>query len=300
MQRVLISGGSGLVGQRLTQLLQLKAYEVSHLSRSKAKGNIPTILWDVEKMQINTNELEGFDCIIHLAGAGVMDSRWTSSRKDTIERSRVDSTLLLKNAIEQLNKKPKCFISASAVGYYGLNFNESVYKEEDSPGYDFLAKTCIAWESAIDQVADLGITVSKIRIGLVLTKEGGALEAIAKPIHFGLGSILGSGKQYMPWIHIDDLCHMFIYAFENKLYGAYNGVSGEEIDNRKFTKNLAKILKKPLWLPNAPSFFLKFLLGERADLILKGNRVSSDKIRNEGFEFKFLTLEDALKEIYSN
>lgn len=299
MKKVLIGGGSGLVGSRLTDLLMKKGYEVTHLSRSKqSKSWVKAIQWDVENHQLNFEELEDFDAVINLAGAGIADEAWTEKRKKVIRDSRVNSNLLLKDGLAKLSKKPAFFISASAIGYYGLHTSDQVYKENDPPGNDFLAESCIDWETSADQIAKLGIPTSKIRIGLVLSDEGGALAEMEKPFRWGLGAPLGKGNQGMPWVHIDDLCEIFIYILENKLEGVYNGVAPNGVNNRKFTKVLAKVLDKPLLLPPVPAFIIKLIMGERADLVLKGSLVSCHKIEQAGYNFNYAELESALKEIY--
>lgn len=300
--KVLISGGSGLIGIELTALLVKKGYEVAHLSRSSSSisPNIKTIVWDVEKMQLNAKDIAEYDHIIHLAGAGIIDEPWTESRKEVILESRTKSAELLKNAIAQNEKKPDSFVSASAVGYYGFITSNHIFKESDEPGNDFLANTCLAWENAVDEIAELGIPTSKIRIGLVMSDQGGALKEMAKPIKLGFGAALGSGKQYMPWIHIEDLCRIYTHAMENKLSGAYNAAAPAEnqVNNSVFTKAVAKSLKKPLWLPNVPPFVMKIILGSRALLVLEGSRVDSHKIQASGFEFKHEKLDEALEAIY--
>ena len=298
-EKVLISGGSGLVGSRLTEILQEQGYEVGHLSRSSnSNSSIETIRWDVTNMKLDTKSVEKYDYIIHLAGAGIADKAWTDSRKKVIIDSRVNSTKLLKQAIESNTKKPKAIVAASAIGFYGIETTEHIYKESDSPGEDFLAETCILWEQSIDELATINIPLSRIRIGLVLSANGGALKEMAKPIKFGLGAALGSGKQYMPWIHIDDLCRLFIFCFENKKTEIFNGVAPNQLNNHTFSKAIANTLKKPFFLPNVPSFLLKLILGTRAQLILKGSRISAEKVKNSGFNYKFEKLEDALKAIY--
>lgn len=297
-KQVLISGGSGLVGSRLTELLQAKGYEVAHLSRSASDGKVKTIPWDVVNMQLDAAEIEGYDSIIHLAGAGIVDEPWTEKRKQIIQESRTKTAELLKQAIEQNTKKPEVFVSASAVGYYGFVTTDHIFTEQDEPGNDFLADTCVHWEKSVESIAKLGIPTSKIRIGIVLSKNGGALKEMANPVKYNVGAPLGSGKQYMPWIHIDDLCSIFIYALENKLEGAYNAGAPNQVDNKTFTKTLASVLKKPLWLPNVPAFVMKLILGKRALLVLEGSRVSCKKIQERGFEFQFKDLEVALEKFY--
>ncbi|MEX2380387.1 MAG: TIGR01777 family oxidoreductase [Vicingaceae bacterium] len=302
MKKVLISGGSGLVGTKLSAMLVKKGYEVAHLSRSSdsISPDIKTIVWDVEKMQLNAKDIAEYDHIIHLAGAGIVDEPWTEKRKKVILDSRTRSAELLKNAIAQNEKKPDSFVSASAVGYYGFVTTDHIFKESDEPGNDFLADTCLAWENAVDEIGQLDIPTSKIRIGLVMSDQGGALKEMAKPIKFGFGAALGSGKQYMPWIHIEDLCRIFIHAMENKLSGAFNAAApaDNQVNNSVFIKAVAKSLKKPLWLPNVPAFVMKIMLGSRALLVLEGSRVDSNRIQAKGFEFKHEKLNEALEAIY--
>lgn len=298
-KKVLIAGGSGLVGTRLTEILLDRGYEVAHLSRgASSNSKIETIVWDVNNMQLDPKSIEKYNYIIHLAGAGIVDESWTDARKKVIIDSRVKSTELLYQAMKANLKKPKAFVSASAIGYYGIETSEHIYTESDPPGKDFLAETCTLWEQSIDELETLSIPVSRIRIGLVLSASGGALKEIAKPIKLGFGAALGSGNQYMPWIHIDDLCNLFIFCFENKKIGIYNGVAPNQMGNKEFTKSVAKVLGKPFFLPNIPAFVLKILLGTRAQLVLEGSRVSAKKAKDSGFMYEFEDLEDALRELY--
>lgn len=298
MEKVLISGGSGLLGSRLTQLLLKRGYAVTHLSRSEGKGAIKTIVWDVEKQELDPQQIASFDHIIHLAGAGIVDEAWTEERKKVIIDSRVQSTNLLQKALAKNSQKPSSFVSASAIGYYGLNSSNHCLKESDPPGSDFLAETCIKWENSIDKIAELGIATAKLRIGIVLSAEGGALKEMARPIKWGLGAPLGKGSQSIPWIHIDDLCAQFIFAMERQLSGAYNAAAPKAVSNRAFTKMLAQKLKRPLFLPPVPAFVIRLLMGDRAILVLEGSPVSSEKIRNAGFKFRFEDLSEALDDLY--
>lgn len=297
-KKVLLGGGSGLVGKRLNEILTKKGYEVSILSRS-ALGKKNTIEWDVKNQKLDSKAISKFDHIINLTGAGIVDEPWTDARKKEIIDSRVNSTKLLAKAISQNSKKPESFVSASAVGFYGFVTGEHIYKETDSAGNDFLADTCKLWEESTESIIKLGIPTSLIRIGIVLDKNGGALKEMAKPVKLFAAAALGSGKQYLPWIHIDDLCKMFIHAMENKLEGAYNAGAPNQVNNKTFTKILAKVLKRPFFLPNVPPFMMKLILGTRALLVLEGSRVSPEKIQKTGFEFEFTELERALREIYS-
>jgi len=298
-ESVLISGGSGLVGTRLTKLLVNKGYRVVHLSRNSSNKTIETIEWDVDNMKIDANSIEEFDHIINLTGAGIVDKAWTKERKQVLIDSRVKSVQLLKEAISSNKKKPKTFTSASAIGYYGMQTKEKIFNEKDKAGIDFLAETCILWENAINELNEINVSPATIRVGVVLSAKDGALKELSNPIRYGIGAPLGSGKQYIPWIHIDDLCNLFIHAMENNLKGVLNAVSPNQNTNASFTKILAKVLRKPLFLPNVPGFLLKLLLGGRAILILEGSRISSKKAIESGFEFNYTDLESALKNLYA-
>lgn len=297
-KKVLIGGGSGLVGKRLSHLLQEKGYDVWILSRS-SNGNKNVIEWDVKNQKLDPKQVEDFDHIINLTGAGIVDEPWTDTRKKVIVDSRTQSTALIAKAVQHNEKKPISFVSASAVGYYSFVTGEHVFKETDAPGNDFLAETCELWEQSTEEIKNMGIPTALIRIGIVLDKNGGALKEMAKPVKLFAAAALGTGKQYLPWIHIDDLCGMFIHAMENKLEGPFNAGAPNQVNNKTFTKILAKVLKRPYFLPNVPAFMMKLILGTRALLVLEGSRVSPEKIQKTGFEFKFTDLEKALREIYS-
>ncbi|HAI75784.1 MAG TPA: TIGR01777 family protein, partial [Microscillaceae bacterium] len=265
-KKILITGGSGLVGKKLTHKLLQKGYEVAILSRNNTRSAEATYYqWDIEKGYINPEALQNTQGIIHLAGAGVADKNWTKERKQEILESRIRSTELLYNSLKELDEKPLSFISASAIGIYGDRDVNTKLTESSSPGNGFLAEVTQLWEKSIDKVNDLGIRTAKIRIGIVLSTQGGALPKICQPIKLGAGAPLGSGEQGVSWIHIDDLCDIFIYALENtSIQGAYNAVAPEPVDNSLLTKAIAKHLKKLLLLPNVPSFALKLMLGEMA------------------------------------
>lgn len=289
-----------MFGQRLSQLLMQRNYSVTHLSRNSKRSmpNVAVIEWDVKNQKLEGDKIKEFDHIIHLAGAGIVDKPWTEKRKKVIEESRTKSAELLVKTVAQNQQKPISFVSASAVGYYGFRTLEKEFHEEDQAGNDFLAKTCLAWEKSVDQMKELDIPTAKIRIGIILSEKGGALAEMAKPLKIGFGAPLGSGKQYMPWIHIDDLCRLFIQAMEEKWEGPFNGGAPKQVNNKTFTKTLAKVLQKPLWLTHVPAFVMKLILGKRALLVLEGSRVSVEKVKKKGFEFTYPDLESALKEIY--
>jgi uncharacterized protein len=301
MNKVLITGASGLVGSRLTELLISKNSEVVHLGRTKRSGAVPSFVWDVENQTFDIASLEGVDTIVHLAGAGVADKRWTTARKKEILESRIQSTKLLYQTLRDNSHSVKAVVSASAIGYYGFGLGDEVFTEDSKPGTGFLAEVTKQWEEAVDKLESLGIRVVKIRIGIVLSDKGGALKEMARPVKFGVGAALGSGNQMMSWIHIDDLCELFIKAVtDSSLSGAYNGVAPHPVTNLQMTKEMAKILKKPLWMPPVPAFVLRLLVGELADMVVNGSNVSAEKILETGFRFEYTELETALEHLLTN
>jgi len=301
MSHVLISGGSGLVGQHLCKSLQEKGYDVAILSRSsKPNTQTSSYYWDINHNDIDIEAINNCDFIIHLAGVNIGEKRWTTRRKQAILNSRIKSADLVFNSIDKSNKKLKAFISASAVGYYGAITSEKIFSETDSSYNDFLGETCSLWEQAADKFTGIGIRTVKIRTGVVLSKKGGALAKLKMPIQLGFGSAIGHGRQYMPWIHMDDLCAIYIQALENEeMNGAYNAVAPEHITNKALTRKMARALHKPFWFPNIPAFIMKLLFGEMAVMLLSGSRVSAGKIEASGFTFQFPNLEIALKELFS-
>jgi len=297
-KKILITGASGLIGKRLTELFLEKGYQVAHLSRSKKNGEVPSFGWDVEAGKIDLTSIDGVDTIIHLAGAGIADKRWSNSRKHEILQSRVKSTQLLFDSLSKYPNQVKSFVSASAIGYYGFGTSTEVFQEQSYFGNDFLAKVTRAWEEEVDKISALKIRVAKLRIGIVLSDKGGALVEMAKPIRMGFGAPLGSGMQFLSWIHLDDLCAMFMKAVEtNSMHGAYNAVTGDWVTNKELTKAIAETLNKPLWLPNVPSFVLKMIVGQMAEIVLNGSKVSADKIKSSGFNFKYTNLKLALESL---
>jgi len=298
MNKVLITGASGLVGSRLTELLLSKKMEVVHVGRTKRNGSVPSFTWDVDKQQMDAKALAGVDTIVHLAGAGVADKRWTPTRKKEILDSRVQSTRLLFQILKEEKHYVKNIVSASAIGYYGFGLSDQLFTEERPPATDFLASVTTEWEKEVDAIRELEIRVVKIRIGIVLSNKGGALKEMARPIQFGVGAPLGTGQQVMSWIHIDDLCEMFCKAIEDRsLAGAYNGVAPNPVTNAELTKAIASILKKPLWLPNVPPFVLRLLVGEMADIVVNGSKVSAEKILATRFKFQYSQIDDALRNL---
>ena len=297
--KVLIAGGTGLVGSRLTTMLREKKYEVFHLSRSShPSSDVPTFRWDPHSGFIDEGSLKEMDYVVNLAGAGIADKKWTLARKKVILESRTQSTQLLAKALKEQAHKVRAVMAASAIGYYGYDTGGIWKKEESRFGDDFLATVTKEWEAAIDEIAQLGLRTVKLRIGIVLSEKGGALKEMAKPIRWGVGAPLGRGDQFMSWIHLDDLCRMFIFAMENEnLEGIYNAVGPHPDTNSLITKTLAEVLKKPVILPNVPGLVLKLMLGEMASMVLGGSKVSAEKITKAGFEFDFPELKTAVKDL---
>ena len=296
MKNILITGGSGLVGRRITLLLESKGYTVAWLSRKPQQQTY--FLWDVEKKELDPQALEWADAVVHLAGEGVAEKRWTADRKKRILESRTQSTQLLYTAIQQAEKKPNTFISASAVGYYGFNTGTNLMEETSPSGDDFLAEVVLAWEKEVKKIEQLSVRCILLRVGIVLDANGGALGEILKP---PVAAPLGSGDQWMSWIHIEDLARMFVFALEKTtLQGIYNAVGPHPATNQKLTKEAAAAKGKPYIGLGVPGFALKLVLGEMAAMVLGGNRVSSQKIQKAGFEFEFPELKGALKAIFSN
>lgn len=288
---VLIAGGTGLIGKALTELLKSSGHNVSILSRSSGSG---LITWDVKAGKIYSDDLSEIEVIINLSGAGIADKNWTKSRKKELLDSRVETTKLLFDNKERMPKL-KQYISASGITCYGNALNENGYNESDPFGTDYISTLVRNWEEAADMFKDYVPTV-KIRTGIVLSDQGGAIEKMIKPMRFGLGAPIASGKQILPWIQIDDLAALFLHVMENQVSGAYNAVT-ENSTNKDFTNALAKSIGKKNWLPSVPGFLLKLAFGEMATLLINGVHVSNDKIKKTGFVFKFPTLDLALENL---
>lgn len=296
MKKIIITGGTGLVGKRLTTFLQEKGYEVNILCRNPKQPN--EYKWNIEANFIDEKVFENAIAIIHLAGAGVADKRWTDERKQEIIDSRVKSTQLLFQYLAEGKHQIQSFISASAVGFYGDRKNE-LLTETSSNGTGFLAEVCQLWENEVEKIASINIAVSKIRIGIVLSKDGGALPKLDFPIRFGIGAYIGNGKQFVPWIHIDDLCQIFFHLFEHKNQNStYNACAPDVKTNKEMSKTIAHVLHRPFIPFPAPEFVLKTVMGEMATMLLMSNNCTSKKIQQTGFVFQFPTLEKALENIY--
>jgi uncharacterized protein (TIGR01777 family) len=293
VETILITGASGLVGQHLSVLLREKGYRVLSLSRHPKGSN--EFLWDLKNSYIDPIALKQTDHIIHLAGAGIGDSRWTEARKKEILDSRVLSCELLYQKCMEIGVPLKTFVSASAVGYYG---DDDALSEEAPAGEGFLASVCRQWEQVADRFEKIGVRTVKIRTGIVLAADGGILPQMALPIRLGFGFAFGNGKQFIPWIHIDDLCMLYLQAVQNVSFtGAYNAVAPESVTNRTFTKMMAAFLNRPFWPVSAPAFLVRWLLGERSELLLKGSKVQSVRLFKS--TFRFANLSSAIADLYS-
>ena len=302
-KRVLITGGTGFIGKNLTQLLVDKGYFVSILSRQKIQNTttISYYQWDVEKGVIEEQAILDADIIINLAGENIADKRWTRERKKQLVDSRVKAIQLIQNVLQTKNKKIDAFISASGIGIYGAYTSKQIFDENSKLANDFLGETCQKWESATDSIASLNIRTAIIRTGLVLGKNDGFLKKLIPLFKYRLGSAIGSGLQYMPWIHIDDLCGIYLFAIENnQVHGSYNAAVKDGTTNALFSSELAKRFGHKIFLPNVPEFLIRIVMGEMANIVLKGQRVSSYKIQNAGFQFKFTTLSQALRNCLRN
>jgi uncharacterized protein (TIGR01777 family) len=304
MQTILITGGTGMIGQALTNTLIQKGYHVIILTRNAKRSSrlgLSYAVWDIEKKQIDTDALAAADCIVHLAGESVATKRWTTKRKQEIIDSRTSSIAFLVEALSKYPHKIKTIISASAIGWYGPDTVQSLqagFKESDPVDPSFLGTTCQLWEEGMHPVTALAIRLVTLRIGIVLNKRGGALAEFIKPAKLGVAAILGNGKQMVSWIHQQDLCDLILFSIENdNLHGVYNAVAPHPVTNKDLTIAVASKLHT-YYLPiNVPSFVLKIMLGEMSIEVLKSARVSCEKIQNAGFTFGYPTIQAAIAQL---
>ncbi|MFN0037162.1 MAG: TIGR01777 family oxidoreductase [Saprospiraceae bacterium] len=295
---ILIAGGTGLIGSRLAEMLRADGHLVRLLSRSpKGAGQF---FWNTASGEIDAAALRDVDFVLNLAGAGIAEGRWTAARKKELVESRTQSAALLCREMERMTVRPKAYLSASAVGFYG-NSGEA-WVREDSPPADqsFMVECCQKWEAAADPIAALGVRTVKFRLGVVLAKEGGALAEIVKPLRFGLGAYFGDGQAWWPWVHRDDVCRAFLWAMENdRAEGVFNLCSPTPSRGKDLVKATAKAMRQPAVFLPAPAFVLRLIFGEMSAVILNSNRVSSEKIAHAGFEFKWPELRSALRDIFA-
>lgn len=289
--KILISGASGLIGSALVPFLTAQGHEVVPLTRNKG-----AISWDPETGDLDVDKIEGFDAVVHLAGESVAQ-KWTPNAKTRIHNSRIKGTGLLAEGLATLKNPPKVFICASAIGFYG-NRGSEILTEKNSPGSGFLSSVCKGWENASTAAAISGIRTVNLRIGIVLSPKGGALAKMLTPFKMGGGGVLGSGKQYMSWISLDDMVNAIYFALQNQnIEGPLNAVAPYPVTNREFTSVLGKVLGRPAVLP-VPSFALQLLLGEMAEeLLLGGCNVLPEKLTAAGFKFQYPQIEPALRHL---
>jgi len=304
MQTVLITGGTGLLGHALVKTIINHDYHVIILTRSLDKKvndeKVSYALWDVKARTIDIAAVQKADHIIHLAGAGVIDKKWTDAYKKEIVESRTESARLIVETLANNQHSVKSIVSASAIGWYGEDkIPGKAFTEDDKPDSSFLGETCRLWEESISAAQQLGIRVCKIRIGILLSTHGGAYPEFAKPVKFGFATILGSGKQMVSWIHVEDVCRIFLQAMQNNnMSGSYNAVAPAPVDNKTMMMKIGEAIKGKFFIPvYVPSFVLKIMMGQRSIEILKSATVSCTKIKDTGFTFLYPTLEAALTEL---
>jgi len=297
--KVLISGATGLVGTEIVEKCLAKNYAVHYLTTNRDKivsnDNFKGFYWNPKTREIDTTCLDGVDVIINLAGASI-SKKWSTSHKKAILNSRIDSIQLLHQLLSENTHTVKHICSASALGIYPSSLTKKYDESDTEVNTSFLGEVVDAWENEVDSFQSLDLKITKIRIGIVLSKNGGALTEMVKPVKLGAAAALGSGKQFQSWIHVSDLANLFVFSIEKQLTGVYNAVASEPVTNKEMTKVIAKELHKPFILPNVPAFMMKLMLGEMSAIVLESQYLKNNKIKNEGFEFEYDTLEAALKE----
>ena len=303
MDTAIITGGTGLIGRALSRFLESSGIQVIILTRypkehRSISPRISYAAWDPEKQTINEEAIKNSKYIIHLAGAGVADKPWTEKRKKEIAESRTKGSSLLVKALSSIPNQIESVVSASAIGWYGQNpSGKSV--ETDPPDSGYLGETCRAWENSIQPVTELGKRLVVLRTGIVLSNDGGAFPQFAKPIRYGIAGVLGTGKQIISWIHIDDICRIYMEAMLSPSWsGIYNAVAPNPVNNRTFTLELARLMKGNFFIQMpVPNFLLKILLGGRSEEVLKSSNISSVKLKEQGFQFIYPTIETAFRDL---
>lgn len=304
MEKILITGASGLIGQELSKLLINKGFEVVVLSRREREHDQYQIYeWNLQKEYINEEVFEHkIDYIIHLAGAGIADKRWTTKRKKEIIDSRVDGVALLSKYLKKHGQQPKAFISAAAVGIYGDSGVEEVDESTaiDQSSDAFLVQSCILWEEAAQAFEQMGVRTAILRVGIVLSTSGGALAKMLPTYRLSVGGYFGDGQQYYPWVHIEEICDMFIFLLQNKeATGVYNGVAPNAVPNKVLAKTIADARDQKALLMPIPAMVMRLAMGEMADMVLHGANVQPNRLQADGYEFKHPELDAALKDLFA-
>ena len=303
MDKVIITGGSGLIGTALSVFLVSRGFEVIILSRNprshrRLSPGISYAAWNLDEQSTNEEAFHKAKYIIHLAGAGVADKSWTEKRKKEIVESRTNSSAFLIKAMNNIPNEIVSVVSASAIGWYKQNLpGPAIETDPSDPG--FLGETCRAWENSIQPVANMGKRLVILRTGIVLSNEGGAFPKFAKPVRYGIAGILGNGRQIISWIHIEDICRIYMEAMTNSSWsGVYNAVAPNPVNNRTFTLELAKKMKGSFFIPiPVPNFLLRLMLGERSEEVLKSSNISSNKLKQQGFQFIYPTIDTAFRDL---
>lgn len=295
MKTILITGGTGLIGSAVTKALIARGFGVRHLSRNPVSTDrVESFHWSPSGGTIDVNALNGIFGIIHLAGAPIVDKAWSAERIKVLNESRSGAARLLLQSVKQSGTELDFFISAAGANYHGAISTETILDENSPAGNDIISNISIQWELNADIFNGL-CRVVKLRTPLVLTALGGALPKLVFPVKLGLGAPLGSGDQWVPWVHIDDLVQAYLIAVENKdVQGVYHVSAPDHVTNREFMKTAAKALGRPFWLPPVPAFLLRMVLGKRADLLLQGSRIAGRRITDAGLHWKYPNLESAL------
>lgn len=299
MANVLITGGSGSIGKALIPALLANGHQVSVIGRTKhPELGVPSFVWDLDAETMDENALRDTTHIIHLAGAGIADKSWSPTRKRVIIESRVKPLRLLSETLRKRHQRIDAIISSSAIGFYGGITSDKIFDERDSPASDFLGSSCKMWEEAVALFKPVADREVRIRTSVVLMKDSGALPKLVAPTKFGVGAPVGSGKQWMPWIHIHDMVSVYVKAVnDSNMNGAYNAASPHHANQKAVIEGIGKAVNRPTFLPPVPGFMVKAVLGEMAAVITDGSRVSSQKLMDAGFEFKFPELQPALNDL---
>jgi len=298
--KILITGATGMVGTEIVTQALAKNYTIHYLTTRRDKivtqDNYKGFYWNPKTEEVDKNCLNGIDVIINLAGASI-SKKWTTSHKKAVLESRIDSIQLLHRLLSENSHQVTQVIAASALGIYPSSFDREYDEFDTEVSSSFLGEVVDAWEKETDTLSSLNLNITKIRIGIVLSKNGGALAEMIKPVKLGAGAAIGSGKQWQSWIHITDLANIFLFAAEQKITGIYNAVASNPVTNKELTKEIAKQLDKPFILPNVPAFVMKLMLGEMSTIVLESQYLKNEKIKDAGFEFEYHAIDDALTAI---